>query len=62
MCIRDRVNDIASWAMLYTSTSGPVGGYVESSNKLSTIASYLALLGLVAVVAAVIARRKPVRK
>jgi len=52
------VDDIGTWAILNTSTSEPVGGYVESSNKLSMIAPYLVLLGLVAVV---FARRKPVR-
>ena len=56
------VDDMETWAIMYTSTStsGPVGGYLESSSKLSIIAPYVALFGLVAAVAVVVARKKPV--
>jgi hypothetical protein len=53
------VDDIETWPILYTSTSGPVGGYLESSNKLSIVAPYLALFGAIAAVAVVVILKKP---
>lgn len=53
------LEDADTWATLATQVSAPVGGFVEPVNKLSIIAPYLALFGLVAAVAIVITRKKP---
>jgi len=54
------IEDIETWAIMYTSTStsGPVGGYLESSDRLLIVAPYLALFGLITALAIVITRRK----
>ncbi|MCX6659438.1 MAG: hypothetical protein NTX81_03530 [Candidatus Bathyarchaeota archaeon] len=53
-------NDVSTWAILQTSLSRPVGGVVMSTNKLEILTPYLALVGLVTAVSAVmmVGRRK----
>ena len=54
------LSDVNTWAILQTSLSRPVGGVVMPTNKLEILTPYLALVGLVAAVSAVImvGRRK----
>ena len=47
-------DDVSTWAILQTSLSRPVGGVVMSTNKLEILTPYLALVGLVAAVSAVV--------
>jgi len=53
-------SDVNTWGILQTSLSRPVGGIVMPTNKLEILTPYLALVGLVAAVSAVmmVGRRK----
>lgn len=52
------LSDVSTWGILQTSSSRPVGGVVMSTNKLEILTPYLALVGLIAAVSAVVAVKK----